>query len=77
TFHGLQSHDFPNCFFLGYTQTGIAPNYVHTAEERARHVAYILKEWANQGGALVEADQEAEDEWVQTMAESTVMGKQF
>ncbi|WAC54039.1 flavin-containing monooxygenase [Gordonia sp. SL306] len=77
TFHGLQSHDFPNCFFLGYTQTGIAPNYVHTAEERARHVAYILKEWANQGGELVEADQEAEDEWVQTMAESTVMGKQF
>ncbi|MFD4369414.1 flavin-containing monooxygenase [Rhodococcus sp. NPDC058521] len=77
TFHGLQTHDFPNCFFLGYTQTGIAHNYVHTADERARHLAYILKEWDRRNGSLVEADQEAEDEWVQTMAESTVMGKQF
>lgn len=77
TFHGLQTHDFPNCFFLGYTQTGIAHNYVHTADERARHVAYILTEWRRRGGSLVEADQAAEDEWVQAMAESTVMGKQF
>jgi cation diffusion facilitator CzcD-associated flavoprotein CzcO len=77
TFHGLQSHDFPNCFFLGYTQTGIAHNYVHTAEERARHLAYILGEWRTRGGSVVEADQEAEDQWVQEMAESTQMGKQF
>ncbi|GAC70361.1 flavin-containing monooxygenase [Gordonia soli] len=77
TFHGLQTHDFPNCFFLGYTQTGIAHNYVHTAEERARHVAYILAEWAARDGSRIEADQSAEDEWVTTMAESTVMGKQF
>ncbi|MXP23320.1 NAD(P)-binding protein [Gordonia sp. HNM0687] len=77
TFHGLQSHDFPNCFFLGYTQTGIAHNYIHTAEERARHLAYILTEWRSRGGSLVEADQEAENDWVQTMADSTEMGKQF
>ncbi|MFD1813297.1 flavin-containing monooxygenase [Rhodococcus gannanensis] len=77
TFHGLQSHDFPNCFFLGYTQTGIAHNYVHTAEERARHLAYILTEWRDRGGSLVEADQQAEDDWVRTMAETTEMGKQF
>ncbi|MFW0786994.1 NAD(P)/FAD-dependent oxidoreductase [Gordonia sp. CPCC 206044] len=77
TLHGLQTHDFPNCFFLGYTQTGIAHNYVHTAEERARHVAYILGEWSQRGGSLVEAEQDAEDAWVQTMQESTEMGKQF
>ncbi|MDL9938106.1 NAD(P)/FAD-dependent oxidoreductase [Gordonia sp. ABSL1-1] len=77
TVHGLQSHDFPNCFFLGYTQTGISHNYVHSADERARHVAYILGEWAAKDATLVEADELAENEWVQTMRDSTVMGKQF
>lgn len=77
TLHGLQTHDFPNCFFLGYTQTGIAHNYVHTADERARHVAYILSEWAGRGATLVEAEESAENEWCRVMAEGAEMGKQF
>ncbi|MFC9978541.1 flavin-containing monooxygenase [Gordonia sp. NPDC127522] len=77
TLHGLLTHDFPNCFFLGYTQTGIAHNYVHTADERARHVAYILAEWAGKGATLVEAEESAENEWCRVMAESSEMGKQF
>ncbi|HWC82311.1 MAG TPA: NAD(P)/FAD-dependent oxidoreductase [Pseudonocardiaceae bacterium] len=69
TLHGLQSHGFPNCFFLGYTQTGIAHNYTHTAEERARHLAYLLEQWAARGARTIEADLDAEDAWVSTMRE--------
>ncbi|MBE9373263.1 NAD(P)/FAD-dependent oxidoreductase [Saccharopolyspora sp. HNM0983] len=77
TFHGLQSHGFPNCFFLGYTQTGIAHNYTHTAEERARHLAYLLGQWAERGTRTIEADLAAEDEWVRTMRELAGPGVEF
>ncbi|MGW5715248.1 flavin-containing monooxygenase [Amycolatopsis sp. NPDC003865] len=77
TFHGLQSHGFPNCFFLGYTQTGIAHNYTHTAEERARHLAYLLEQWAARGAGTIEADPAAEDAWVATMHELSVAAIDF
>ena len=51
TLHGLQSNGFPNCFFLGYTQSGVSPNYTHTAEERARHFSYLVSTWAQRGPA--------------------------
>ena len=77
TFHGLQSHGFPNCFFLGYTQTGIAHNYTHTAEERARHLAYLIGEWAARGASTIEADLAAEDAWGDTMREMASAGIAF
>jgi cyclohexanone monooxygenase len=77
TLHGLQSHGFPNCFFLGYTQSGVSPNYTHTAEERARHFVYLVSTWAERGAAVIEATQEAEDEWLSEMNESTVQPKAF
>ncbi|MBH0119135.1 NAD(P)/FAD-dependent oxidoreductase [Rhodococcus sp. HM1] len=69
TFHGLQSNGFPNCFFLGYTQTGVANNYTHTAEERARHLVYLLEQRVARGATTIEADLRAEDAWVATMNE--------
>ncbi|MGX6509018.1 flavin-containing monooxygenase [Rhodococcus sp. SJ-2] len=77
TFHGLQSHGFPNCFFLGYTQTGIANNYTHTAEERARHLVYLLTQRIERGATTIEADLEAEDGWVATMKELGKAGQAF
>jgi cation diffusion facilitator CzcD-associated flavoprotein CzcO len=77
TLHGLQSHGFPNCFFLGYTQTGIAHNYTHTAEERARHLAYLLEQWAARGARTIEAGLDAENAWVNTMRELAAPGIAF
>ncbi|WP_284742456.1 flavin-containing monooxygenase [Amycolatopsis sp. RTGN1] len=77
TFHGLQSHGFPNCFFLGYTQTGIAHNYTHTAEERACHLAYLVGEWAARGASTIEADLAAEDAWGDTMRDMAGAGIAF
>ncbi|MFG1921984.1 flavin-containing monooxygenase [Cryptosporangium sp. NPDC048952] len=71
TFHGLLSHGFPNCFFLGYTQTGIASNYTHTAEERARHLAYLVTQRSERGARTIEADLDAENVWVETMYEGS------
>ena len=63
TFHGLQSHGFPNCFFLGFTQTGVTPNATHMLSEQAGHLAYIVKQGIARGATTVEVTQEAEDEW--------------
>lgn len=77
TLHGLQTHGFPNCFFLGYTQSGVSPNYTHTAEERAHHFAYLVSTWAQRGAATIEATAEAESQWWAAMDESTVTPKAF
>ncbi|MGU3503320.1 flavin-containing monooxygenase [Mycobacterium sp. C31M] len=77
TLHGLQTHGFPNCFFLGYTQSGVSPNYTHTAEERARHFAYLVNAWAQRDATTIEATAEAEEQWLTAMNESTVTPKSF
>lgn len=77
TLHGLQTHGFPNCFFLGYTQSGVSPNYTHTAEERARHFAYLVSTWAERGATTIEATSDAEEEWLATMNEASVNAKAF
>jgi cyclohexanone monooxygenase len=77
TLHGLQTHGFPNCFFLGYTQSGVSPNYTHTAEERARHFAYLVSTWAQRGATTIEATADAEEEWLSTMNEASVNAKAF
>lgn len=77
TFHGLQSHGFPNCFFLGYTQSGVSPNYTHTAEERARHLTYLVSTWAQRGAATIEATRDAEEDWLSAMNEASEKPKAF
>jgi len=77
TLHGLQTHGFPNCFFLGYTQSGVSPNYTHTAEERAQHLAYLVGKWVERHAATIEATQEAEEEWLCKMNEASVDAKAF
>jgi hypothetical protein len=54
TFHGLMSHGFPNCFFMGVTQTGLTTNYCHAIDEQARHIAAILTEVRARGFDVVD-----------------------
>jgi len=77
TLHGLQTHGFPNCFFLGYTQSGVSPNYTHTAEERARHFAYLVSTFVQRGAGTIEATAEAEEEWLTAMNEAGEKAKAF
>ncbi len=58
-FHGLRSHGFPNCFFLGFTQTGVTPNATHMLGEQAGHLAYVVKQTMARGATTIEVTQAA------------------
>lgn len=64
TFHGLTSHGFPNCFFLGNTQTAVTINATHMLDEQSSHVAQLLKTAISRGGSVIEPTGEAEAAYV-------------
>ncbi len=66
TLHGLHSHGFPNCFFMGITQTGISPNFTHMLNQQSLHIAYILGHCLDNNARTVEASAEAEAQFVDT-----------
>ncbi len=77
TLHGLHSHGFPNCFFLGFTQTAVTVNVPHALNEQARHVAYVIDEARKRDKSVVEATPEAEREYVQEIRSLARMGTRF
>ncbi len=77
TLHGLQTANFPNAFFLGFTQTAITVNVPHSLNEQAKHVAHILTEVRNRGGSKVEITPVAEQGWVDEMFAKARMGERF
>ncbi len=64
TFQGIHSRNFPNCFFMGSTQTSITLNYSHCLLEQAEHIVYTLSECKARGRKTIETSQSAEDDWV-------------
>lgn len=64
TFHGLASHGFPNCFFLGNTQTAVTINATHMLDEQTHHVAHLLKTAVERGGSVIEPTSQAEQAYV-------------
>lgn len=77
TFHGLTSHGFPNCFFLGFTQTAVTVNVPHALNEQAKHLAYVLSEARGRGKPTVEASQSAEQDYVDLIRQSSNTGARF
>ncbi|MBK8131954.1 MAG: NAD(P)/FAD-dependent oxidoreductase [Gammaproteobacteria bacterium] len=77
TFHGLFTHDFPNCFFMGFTQTGYTANVPHALDEQAQHVAHVVKTALDRGVATLEASAAAEAEWVDTIHRLAVGHQQY
>ncbi|MGE0859683.1 MAG: flavin-containing monooxygenase [Gammaproteobacteria bacterium] len=63
TFHGFHAHGFPNCYHMGLTQTGLAPNFTYMLDRQATHIAYLLGELKKRGKDCLEASTRAEDEW--------------
>jgi cyclohexanone monooxygenase len=77
TFHGLQTNAFPNCFFLGFTQTAVTVSVPHALNEQARHVTYILEEARLRGARVVEATAEAEQSWLDEMRDKARLAERF
>jgi cation diffusion facilitator CzcD-associated flavoprotein CzcO len=77
TLYGLQAHSFPNCFFLGFTQTAISVNVPHALNEQAKHVTYILEQARRRGATRIEATLEAEDMWLREMKSKAKIAERF
>jgi len=77
TLHGLQTNGFPNCFFLGFTQSAVTVNVPQSLNEQARHVTYILNQVKARGATTVEATVAGEQAWLAEMRSKAKMGEQF
>jgi cation diffusion facilitator CzcD-associated flavoprotein CzcO len=77
TLHGIHSRGFPNCFIMSNSQSGFTVNYPHMLNEQAKHIAYVIGTCAERGVTVVEAAQEAEDAWVETIVSSALQRAKF
>ena len=77
TLHGMHSRGFPNCFIFSPTQAGFTANFPHLLDEQSRHLAYILGHATEQGVEMIEASQQAEDDWVQRIIDMAQFNMRF
>ena len=77
TFHGMHSRGFPNCFFFGPQHSAFTANFTYSLDEQSIHLAYILKNALAKGFNLIEASQEAEKEWIETIIEKARITQDF
>jgi cyclohexanone monooxygenase len=73
THYGFLSHGFPNCFHMGLTQTGLAPNFTYMLGGQATHIAHVITEVKAREAKSVEPTPEAEAEWVKRVTGPTFM----
>ncbi|MBI1329343.1 MAG: NAD(P)-binding protein [Alphaproteobacteria bacterium] len=77
TLHGMHARGFPNVFIMSNAQAGFTANYPHMLNEQSKHLSYIIRECANRQVRTVEASEQAEKEWVQTIISLAVMRQRF
>jgi cyclohexanone monooxygenase len=77
TLHGLTTSGFPNCFFLGFTQTAITISVPQALSEQAQHVTYLVTESKSRGAQALEPTVEAESAYVQEVRDLARLGERF
>jgi cyclohexanone monooxygenase len=77
SFHGMHVRGFPNCFIVSNAQSGFTPSYPHMLNEQGKHIAYLVKTGLDNKVNTMEASQEAEDAWVQTIIGLSRLGSDF
>ncbi len=77
TLHGLTAHGFPNCFFLGFTQTAITISVPVALSEQARHVAYVVSEAKARDCRVLEPSAQAEEDYVEEVHSLARLGQRF
>ena len=75
--HGMTTRGFPNCFIISNTQSGFTANFPHMINEQSRHIGYIMRHCADHQVRTVEPSQEAEEAWVQTIVDLSIMRQAF
>ena len=77
TFHGMHSRGFPNAFFFGPGQSGFTASYTYSLDEQSIHLAYILEKLKDKGATRIEASQEAEEKWIETIIDKARITADF
>jgi cyclohexanone monooxygenase len=77
TFHGMHTRGFPNCFIFSNTQAGFSVNFPHMLDENAKHAAFIIDHCLTNDVRVVEASQQAEDDWVDTIVKLAMNNLKF
>ena len=75
TFHGFLSHGFPNCFHMGLTQTGLAPNFTYMLNGQATHISYLVQETLTRNLQTIEPSLQAEADWVALISQQGFMSQ--
>src|SRR5689334_13093965 len=77
TLHGLTSHGFPNCFFLGFTQGAITISVPQALREQATHVVHMVTESRARGASALEPTVEGQEAYVQEVRSLARIGERF
>jgi cyclohexanone monooxygenase len=64
TLHGNSTHGFPNYFFMGAGQSGLAANYTSVLDGQSQQIAYVIAETLARGAVKVQPSLKAQTEWV-------------
>ncbi len=75
TYHGLMSHGFPNCYHMGFTQTGYTPNFTYQLDKQAQHLAAVFTDVNARGYKALEPTQEAEEAYLRLVLAPTAMSE--
>ena len=77
TFHGFFSRGFPNMFIVSNAQSGFTANFPHMLSAQSHHMAYVIKHCADRQVRTLEASQEAESEWIETIMDVAMQRQKF
>ncbi len=77
TLHGLTSHGYPNCFFIGRTQSALTVSVPMMLNEQAKHVTYMITEARARGRNIIEPTAEAEADYVKLIRSLARLGERF
>lgn len=77
THHGLMTDGFPNCFFLGFTQTAVTVTVPQALNEQAMQVIYMVTEARSRGHDVLEPSREGVDAYVEEVRSLAKLGERF
>lgn len=77
TLHGMHSSGFPNCFIIGQSQSAFTVNFPHAMDEQAKHITYIVDQCLGSNVQRIEAEQAAEDAWVEQIIALSRMNESY
>jgi len=77
TFHGVMTNEFPNCFFIGRTQTGASLNLLFGITHQVDHVTYIVDQAEKRGVRSVEPTAEAVEAYLDDFRKNARNAERF